>query len=286
MEDEEMGRPPRHERTATHRRAPRGLDILRRGAGENVRLRGVRRCACGAEIKVDFSGPEDSIGATIARTNLDAPMCDECLAREEAERDAAESERKRVEAITGRVRSAGVPAVWGTLTFDQLREHAAHEHQAQAITLAEGWAEGNVGGVLLHGPEGRGKSLIAAAATVARCVHSGVRWLNVAELLLDLRMPFEAPEYVRAQRKISDVGNAALVLDDLDKLKPSEHQLQPIYVAINGWIEARQPLFVTLNRDLGSLAEWMGQTFGGPIASRLAGYCEVVEIEGDDWRLA
>lgn len=284
MDDTEMGRPVRHARRHHSSRGGFMDDVLRRGEKAPTHVSGKRACRCGAEIAVDFTGPDDSLGVRLARGTLENATCDECRAADEAAADAEREAAAHVERVRNRVKLSGVPELWRTLAFEELREHSAHEHQEQAIELASAWAREG-GGLLLHGKEGRGKTLIAAAAAVARATQSGVRWLNVAELLMDLRMPFEAPEYARAQRKINDVARAGLVLDDLDKLKPTEHALQPLYVAINAWVQARQPLLVTCNRDLDNMASWMGESFGGPIASRLAGYCDVVEIKGRDWRL-
>jgi DNA replication protein DnaC len=141
-------------------------------------------------------------------------------------------------------------------------------------------------GLVLFGEVGRGKTAIAAAAAAARTRISPVRWISVAELLLALRMPFDAPEFAAAQRALAPRGGrAALVLDDLDKLRPTEHAVQPLYVAVNAWIEAELPLIVTMNRGLDALADDFGERFGDPIASRLAEHCEVLEIEGRERRL-
>lgn len=286
MDDDEPGRPTRHARESKHSKPQRLTQTIRGGAGAVVQVKGTSRCACGAEIAVDFTGAEDSIGVRVAKHRLAEPRCESCEAADDIAQASADAQQLATVTIRDRVAKCGVPNAWRTLSFGELEQHPqAYEHQLDAIAAAKAWAlEG--GGLLLHGPVGRGKTLIAAAATVQRCAIGGVRWLPVAKLLMDLRMPFEAPEYVRAQRQLEVARSTALVLDDLDKLKPTEHALQPLYVAINGWIEARQPLLVTCNRDLDSLAEWMGETFGDPIASRLAGYCDVLEIKGDDWRLA
>lgn len=288
MDDTEMGRPARHARKPRRTEGAFLGNVLHKGEGTSVRVRGKRQCECGEEIKVDFTGPEDSLGVRLARGTLGEPKCLECVERDEVGLRHADGERKRVEELRERLRKSGLPTAWRTLNFDELTEHTgAAGQQREATYAARAWATGaDSRGLLLHGEVGRGKTLIAAAATVARCAVSGVRWLPVAELLMDLRMPFDAPEYERAQRKLNPSHNVALVLDDLDKLKPTEHALQPLYVAINGWIDARQPLLVTCNRGLASMAQWMGDTFGSPIASRLAGYCEVIEIKGSDWRLS
>jgi DNA replication protein DnaC len=80
--------------------------------------------------------------------------------------------------------------------------------------------------------------------------------------------------------------DTALVLDDLDKVRPSDHAREPIYVAVNAWVEAEMPLIVTMNRSLLELADEFGDRYGDAIASRLAGYCEEFEVGGRDRRVA
>lgn len=259
-------------------------DLLRRGTGEHERVRGDRRCrGCEKPLHVDFSGPADSMGVSIARARLASPLCDDCDEREERERAAVEAQAELVERLRKRVAQSGVPMPWRSRTLGEL---AAKPGQEGALAVAARWARGETVGMLMHGETGVGKTLIAAAATVSRCAMGPARWLGMAALLTDLRMPFDSPEYARAVRQLDPgIAGVALTLDDVDKMKPSEHSLQPLYVAVNGWIELGLPLCVTLNRDLGAFADWGGESFGAVLASRLAGYCEVVHVQGEDWRL-
>lgn len=284
MDDEDMGRPPRHERTAKRGGLSSLEGMLRRGSEDVVRVRGDRVCGCGTKLRVDFSGAGDSMGVRIARSRLEDALCDGCIEREDAERDAAERAAKRVEELRRRVEVCGVPPAARLRTLDELSSKPGQE---MAMELARQWACGELRGLLMHGETGRGKTLIAAAATVSRCAFGPSRWLGMAGLLTDLRMPFESPEYARAVRQLDPgIRGCALALDDVDKMKPTEHSLQPLYVAVNRWIESGQPLLVTLNRDLDEFAGWAGATFGPMLASRLAGYCEVVHVAGEDWRLS
>lgn len=285
VNDEDMGRPPRHERKA--KAAVGGFigNVLTKGEKETVRVEGSAACSgCAKEMSVDFTGPEDSLGVAIARSQLRELVCEDCRGRSEADAERMQRELEMLETIRGRVESCGLPDAWRALTFDRLEEK---EPQRQAVETATRWARGDGPvGLVLHGNVGVGKTVIAAAAAVERCARSPVRWISVAALLMDLRLPFGAPEYERAVRLLTPPAKgAAMVLDDLDKMRPTEHQLQPLYVAINGWLEARLPLVVTMNRNLDSLAEWAGPTFGDALGSRLAGYCEVIEVPGKDWRL-
>jgi len=282
-----LGRPPRHgrrgKRAQPRRRDPLAATDVR--DAEEVRVHGTGRCGCGAEIAVDFTGPDGSLGVRLARARLAAPLCDRCSEEEERERVAADEAERAAERMRHRLERSGIPERWRGLDFSRIDCDA---ERAEAIAAAQEWALGQRRGVALYGEVGRGKTVIAAAAASASCAAGPVRWLSVAKLLMDLRRPFESPEYERAQQALdaSSARSGALVLDDLDKAKPTEHALQPLYVAIDGWITAGKPLLVTLNRDLDSLAEWMGETFGEPIASRVAGYCDVIEVAGRDRRMS
>lgn len=309
MDDTDLIRPPRHDRDRTYRRAAVGA-VSRactcgHGSAEHdhesgacshsscgcdtfVAFTGVmtKPCVtCGGQVVLELESNVPQFLAALARLKMSGEAearCSECQAIEDAQQERAERAAARAELIALRRSAARIPQKWLGQTFAQLDD--APERR-RALELAAQWGSGARQGLVLWGPVGRGKTAIAAAAVNARIGRGAVRWLPVAELLTALRMPFDSPEYARAVRKLEATGSAALVLDDLDKLKPTEHAVQPLYVAVNAWIEAELPLLVTLNRDLDELEEWMPDTFGEAIASRLAGYCAITEVGGIDRRL-
>jgi DNA replication protein DnaC len=83
-------------------------------------------------------------------------------------------------------------------------------------------------------------------------------------------------------------GTSALVLDDLDKTRPTEYGAEQIFLAVDGAVTSGRALLVTTNLGLGQLAGKWPQPFGEAIASRLAGYCKVVyhgfDRERNWWR--
>lgn len=242
--------------------------------------------SCSKDVRIVVPGDSMPFVRQLAIRQRDhgERLCEPCGEAQEEEERRREVAEQQTLAMEKRRRMARMPAKWEGQTFDALD---ADGPRARALELARGWAAGGIRGLVLWGAVGRGKTAIAAAAANARLDRQPVRWLGVSDLLLDLRMPFDSPEYLRAMRQLDESrGRAALVLDDLDKLRPTEHAVQPLYVAVNGWIEAELPLLVTLNRDLDALAEWMPETFGEAIASRLAGYCKVREVGGRDRRLS
>lgn len=284
MDDDEMGRQPRHERA-------RKTSQPKRVAGLAEASEAFRPCLeCGDPVAIPLpeTMPEGTLEALrmIAQRQLDGELevrCAGCEKRRSDEEERVEREARLAAAVESRREAAGLPPKWKRQRFEHLD---ADGERGKAIELAWAWGAGEIDGLVLYGPVGRGKTAIAAAAANLRVEQRPVRWLPVAELLTDLHGPFDSPERARATRKLdAGRGRAALVLDDLDKLKPSEWAVQPLYVAINAWIEAELPLLVTLNRPLGQLREWLPETFAEPIASRLAGYCRQREVAGADRRL-
>lgn len=110
-------------------------------------------------------------------------------------------------------------------------------------------------------------------------------WLNVAELIVGLRMEMDTPAddrdnaltAVRLQRH-----PALVVLDDLGREKVSDWTGETIYTLVNARYERMLPTLVTSNLTAAELAAspyW-------PVISRLAEDGALVEITAPDHRLA
>lgn len=282
MSDMDLGRPPRHARPETKRHEPRQIPTATVIGTDEPRACG--QCGAAVVLRIDGDLPEFLREIALRRLNAPGPvLCEECTDTLDAQTRAQADAERRAETFERRRRRSGIPAKWAAQTFTALD---ADEPRLRAMMRAREWAAGETCGLVLWGPVGRGKTALAAAAANARMAVSGVRWLSVSELLMDLSAPFGSEAHTQALARLRSAGSdAALVLDDLDKLKPTEHAVQPIYVAVNGWIEAGLPLLVTLNRDLDELERWLPDTFGEAISSRLAGYCKVQNVGGVDRRL-
>jgi DNA replication protein DnaC len=199
---------------------------------------------------------------------LGGEYCERCWAAIEA----AERIQDWQEAHAKHLEGANLPQGLREIQFDGFT-------QAEAVDLAKRWSAGQIQGLCLTGSVGVGKTWLAAAAVWQMLYRRRVRWVDTAQLVSSLRASFDDESRAKALRVITGSGPA--VFDDLDKVNPSDFVREVIYGAINARVAAGSPLLITTNKPISGL----GQIFGKPIASRLASYCEVVEMVGVDRRL-
>lgn len=163
--------------------------------------------------------------------------------------------------------------------------------RTSAIDSAKRWAAGDLTGLVLGGPVGVGKSRIAAVAAqaflyrrVAALRTTSVRpmvpfsWVMVPTLIQMSRGEYESDRRREAEKVLT--GTNALVLDDIDKVKPTEFALDLLLEAIESRTSRDRPLLVTTNLRYPELKDLVGD----PIASRLGGYCKGHRIIGEDRR--
>ncbi len=191
------------------------------------------------------------------------PKCPACQAHE------AEERSKR---FATRLEQSELPAALHEL-------HLSEASPGPAADAAKAWATGGIQGLCFTGNVGVGKTWLAAAATWERLKEHSVRWVSAARLMSELRSGFNSKAKAQADRIIA--GNGAIILDDLDKVNPTEYGREVMFTTIDGRVEAGAPLLVTTNEAMSDIALRLGD----PIASRLAGYCRVVRMTGEDRRL-
>lgn len=205
----------------------------------------------------------------------DLLVCTACYERIEEKRALLANR----EQLTERIKAARIPENFQRMAFDQLDRSGA-----RGAVVAAAWAWSEVlprenAGILIYGPPGTGKSRMAATAAWQRLQRFPVAWASVAHIIAALGASFTDEDRKRAVEVLT--GSGALILDDLDKVRPSEYTLQHLFVAIDRRVQAGAPLFVTSNAPPQELHD----KFGGPITSRLVGYCQVFELAGWDRRL-
>jgi DNA replication protein DnaC len=215
-----------------------------------------------------------------------AMFCDACTTDLDAE-EAEEAEREAVAAEAERRRrifeAANIPPIFRDATFERCRRDGVPEH---AVAAAERWGAGDLRGLLLVGPVGVGKSTLAAAAVSARIAGTAraAFWLTAPEMFAALGSGFENPTRDRVLTTLQ--SGRALVVDDVDKGRPTAYGAEQIYLAIDQRIVRQAPLLVTSNLDLEELRDRWPEEYGPAIVSRLVGHCELIAIKGPDRRLA
>ena len=229
----------------------------------------IGECRCGARVEREL--PEGRFAALAARLPF---VCGACARREEAELEAEQAalEQERREArIRRRRERAGLP--------DGLTGCPLEQPDARA------WAEGRVPGLMLTGPVGVGKTT-AAAAAAEHVLRRGrpLRWLSAP--LLFARLGSGMGTRQREQALDALTGSHALVLDDIDKARPTEYAAEHVFLAVDTRITDRTPLLITSNMSLAELAQRWPDPYGEAIASRIAGYCRIAFLDGIDRRTA
>lgn len=228
------------------------------------------RCQeCRVEIVLAVEEEEPSrLALTYAAA---AMLCERCSAAYEAAVKAEETRRD----LDKRARASKLPEPLRALTFDQM---IATGPRARAIQAAREWADAGHG-LVLYGPTGVGKTRLAGTAAWQRVLDGKpVTWVSVAVLMAQLGAAFSDPDRRAAIEVLT--GTGPLVLDDFDKVNPTEWARTQLFAAIDRRISADAPLLVTTNLKPAALRE----KFGEAIASRLAG-CKTIELTGPDYRL-
>lgn len=143
------------------------------------------------------------------------------------------------------------------------------------------------GSSLMIGEAGTGKTLLASwlihqlAETRNYNQLEKYKFVNVPKLLFDLKCNFDKRSYENEQivDKLCKVD--FLVLDDLGAEKSSDWVAETIYIVINSRYDRDRSTIITTNLEPAKLAERLGDR----IVSRLVEMCDVVRLEGKDWRL-
>lgn len=213
--------------------------------------------------------------------------CPPCSERHDQQLEAAARRQEAkwaADELAYKVRRAinhsGVPQAY------QPAHVAGLDHEPRLVDAARRFANGETAGLLLTGPVGTGKTTIAAAAAMdfMRREGSSLKWFSAAAIMNRLSGGFNDPRRAEMLAALDDT-RGALVLDDLDKTRPTSYGAEPLFVAIDSCISNRRPLIATTNLSPSKIAAHWPEEIGAPMLSRLMGYCEAHTVSGEDRRL-
>ncbi len=107
------------------------------------------------------------------------------------------------------------------------------------------------------------------------------RFISIPDLLLKIRSTFSDDSTTEEEiiERYSNIG--ILMLDDIGSEKPTEWVLQTLYLIIDHRYRELKETYITSNLSLDQLAARLSDR----IASRIAGMCKVLKLDGKDRRI-
>lgn len=186
------------------------------------------------------------------------------------------AQARQAQTYTWLGRAWAEPAL-ATRTFATFRR----ERQPEAYRLALSFAENPAGSLAFYGDYGTGKThLLAAIANAVTGRGASCRFASVVSLFDALQERIQQKgDYHDLLRRA--IAAPLLVLDDLDKLKPSEFREETLYKILNGRSAAGLPLALSSNSAPDELVRWIG----GAGCSRLMAGLIPIPMDGPDYRL-
>lgn len=172
-----------------------------------------------------------------------------------------------------RVRKSGLPRELQAITLDGLT--GADGSYVAAVAEASRVSVGEIGGLLVTGGAGRGKTTIAAAAAWALlAAETPLAWVPAGEL----RRLVEEADFDADSRKamVETLGRpCGLVVEDIEEID-GKRARSAFSSAVAMRIQRRLPLVITTDLPPDGLEDALGEK----VASRLLSYCEIAELVG------
>lgn len=176
------------------------------------------------------------------------------------------------------LRRAGVPR-----RFLQARRG---DFDPAVFNAAEGFLAGRSEGIFVHGPTGTGKTHFGVAVLseiLSESETGSARFVTVPSLLMEIRATFKDSSPCSEEdliRRFAELD--ILVLDDLGAEKNTDWAMQTLYLIVDRRYSDMRRTIITSNLALDGIAERVGER----IASRVAGMCRIISLEGNDRRIA
>lgn len=246
-------------------------------------------CGCGAVVLPEWVNPVLVTAKKLGRYTGDVRggvlACERCRADFE-DRQAARTGGGRREAVKG------APAWAERISLESAEVRAWNK---RAIDRVSEWSTARNRDLYLFGPTGTGKTHLAIAAGRAAAAD-GVRsvlFARVPALLREIRDGFGGD-----QAGGGALGRAIraelLILDDLGAEHATEFAASTIEGLYSERLDAGRRTVITSNLPLAiseagreyyqtTLSEYLGDD---RLASRVAGFCELIELVGEDFRLS
>lgn len=169
------------------------------------------------------------------------------------------------------------------------------KQQCDPLAYKKAWsfAQNPQGNLLLHGGYGTGKTHLEAAICnylreTGRLMPDGTRQPMTSLFT-------SAPQFFRAYTDAMNatdktkfvcmtdqaIGTPLLVIDDIDKARPSDFKMDTYFLILDERYKAKRPTILSTNRQE-KLADYVGEAVA---YSRFMRKLEIIEMIGDDYRL-
>ena len=194
-------------------------------------------------------------------------LCGPCL---KGRREAAAQEQVRGQ----------VGPKYARCCFENFRQAPA---TAMAWRVLRDYVESPSGGIFLYGPSGTGKTHLATAMMRA-FIQRGqeCQYLTYPEMLVRFRRSLEQAQASLEEEILAYCHAPILILDDLGVGHISEWARQMVHLLLDRRDRYLKPVVLVSNLSLEQIALLLGD----PIASRIAGMCRIIKVDGEDRRLA